>query len=57
MNIFSAIEKFIRRINEIDGRSKSMAKENRYSTNPFDFRFARTYAWIEKKKNCKEDEL
>ena len=25
--------------------------ENRNSTNPFDFKFARTYAWIEKRKN------
>lgn len=51
MKIFSAIQNFIKRINDIDLKSKKMAKENRYSTNPFDFRFARTYAWIEKKKD------
>lgn len=50
MKIFSAIEKFIKRINDIDEKSKNMAKENRYSTNPFNFNSAKTYAWIEKKK-------
>ncbi len=51
MKIFTAIQNLINRINDIDKKTKNMAKENRYSSNPFDFRFARTYAWVEKKKD------
>ncbi len=50
MKLISAIKLFFSRLNEIDKNAKKFS-ENRNSTNPFDFKFARTYAWIEKRKN------
>ncbi len=50
MKIFKAIKNFINRVNDVDKKSKKMSDSN--ATNPFDFKFARTYAWIEKDKDA-----
>lgn len=53
MNIFDEIKKIIKRINQIDIKSRVMARDNKYSSNPFTMNKSKTYAWIE--KNEKKD--
>lgn len=51
MNILSKIKKLIKRIDEVDKRSKYMSKEKCYSSNPFAFTQNKTYVWVERVKD------
>lgn len=51
MNILSRIKKLIKRIDEVDKRSKYMSKEKCYSSNPFAFTQNKTYVWVERVKD------
>lgn len=48
MKLFTNLEQFIKRINEIDKKSRKMVKECKYSSNPFAYHKTKTYAWVEK---------
>ena len=51
MNIFRSLNQLIKRINEIDKRSKYLSKEKCYSSNPFAFAQNKTYVWVERVKD------
>lgn len=55
MNLFVSMKKIIKRINEIDTKTKKLNKEKCYSTNPFAFQQNKTFVWVERVKytdNC-----
>lgn len=51
MNILTSLKKLIKRIDEVDKRSKYMSKEKCYSSNPFAFTQNKTYVWVERVKD------
>ncbi len=48
MKILKSIKNLIKKIDEIDAKSRKMYKEKCYSSNPFAFQQNQTYVWVEK---------
>lgn len=50
MDIFKSFKNLIKRVDEVDTKSKKMSREKCYSSNPFAFQQNKTYAWVERAK-------
>lgn len=51
MNILTSLKKLMKRINEVDKRSKYLSKKKCYTSNPFAFTQNKTYVWVERVKD------
>ena len=59
MELFVTLKSILKRVNQIDKRSKFILKNEYFSSNPFKQSKSKTYAWIEKQEDfngCKINE-
>ncbi len=57
MDLLISLKKLIKRIDEIDKRSKQMSENTHYASNPFAINENKTYVWIEKVKDFNKCDL
>lgn len=57
MDLLISLKKLLKRIDEIDKRSKKMSENTYYASNPFAVHENKTYVWIEKVKDFNKCEL
>ena len=56
MKLLETFKSLVRKVEEIDRKTKELSKSKCYSSNPFAFQQNKTYAWVEtvKNKNCQD---
>lgn len=47
MNIFISLTNIIKRVKELDQKSKKLFEQEKYANNPFSFIQNKTYVWLE----------
>lgn len=55
MKLFETFKSLIRKVEEIDRKSKILSSQKYCSTNPFAFKKDKTFVWIDKTEENKEE--
>lgn len=51
MDLFVTLKSILKRINQVDKRSRFMYNNEAFSSNPFKISKNKTYVWVEENKN------
>ncbi len=57
MEIFETLKNLIRKVEEIDRKSKILSSQNFCSSNPFAFQKNKTLVWIDKEENINSGDI
>ena len=57
MKLFETFKSLIRKVEEIDRKSKILSSQKYCASNPFAFKKDKTYVWIDKEENSSNSDI